>query len=93
MDIYTRSFSITYFYGMLLHGFLVPVAGQAFEMRYPLLWCCGLVITALALSIFIPVVNNDLYIVFWMLGRVIVYISVPDEKHILIDGGKISIKL
>lgn len=58
------------------------------RMRYPLLWCCGLVITALALSIFIPVVNNDLYIVFLDVGQGdCVYIRTPDEKHILIDGG------
>ncbi|NLA52612.1 MAG: MBL fold metallo-hydrolase [Alcaligenaceae bacterium] len=57
-------------------------------MRYPLLWCCGLVIAALALGIFAPVINNDLYVVFLDVGQGdCVYIRTPDEKHVLIDGG------
>ena len=57
-------------------------------MRYPLLWCCVLIIAAFAAGILIPVLNNDLYIVFLDVGQGdCIYIRTPDERHILIDGG------
>ncbi len=57
-------------------------------IRYPLLWCCGLIIAALAVSILVPIIDNDLYIVFLDVGQGdCIYIRTPDERHILIDGG------
>lgn len=52
------------------------------------IWCAILILLPILHSTFLPMIQNDLKLVFLDVGQGdSIYIKTPDEKHILVDGG------